>query len=245
MSASAAVSDKPLHPDERPLAEYRSVSRAAVAAAGLGLASSVVLVTPLLALVPIAAVGAAMVALRSIRSSGGQLVGRVPAVAGLCIAVMFLGWSVTQHFGRQLTLENNARRVVERWFLLLGEGKVQQAYQFRLHSSERILSPEAQSEYFEKNQEAARNLQGFASQAGIKELIAAGQRAGIRFDAVTSAHRDGFSDSLVLKYTLDRSFEQGGPLPMWVHVTRRVDERSKKSDWEIGSVDTTPPLAAQ
>src|SRR5436309_2502178 len=110
MTASTVVPPQSLRPDEVPLAEYRSVSRAAVAAVGLGLASSVVLITPLLAVVPIAAVIAAAVALRSIAASAGQLIGRAPAVVGLCLATFFLGWGLTWGVARQTAVEQRARQ---------------------------------------------------------------------------------------------------------------------------------------
>ena len=130
MTASTVTSDRPLRPDEKSLAEYRSVSGMAVAAVGLGIVSAVVLVNPLLAPVPIAAFIAAVAALRSIGNSGGQLVGRIPAYAGLCLATFFLGWGFAAHLARQSLLEqlNGKLRLAEQSGLVASYDQFRQRY---------------------------------------------------------------------------------------------------------------------
>src|SRR5262245_13979700 len=101
MTASTVSKQPTLRSDEQPLAGYRAVAPLAILAVCLGLASALILTTPLLAVVPVAAIIVAAVALRTIRSSGGQLAGQVPAMAGLCLATFFLGLGMTQHLVRQ------------------------------------------------------------------------------------------------------------------------------------------------
>ena len=60
-----------------------------------------------------------------IAASNGQLVGRLPAILGLCLAALFLGWGLTRHFSRQAALESAARRASEGWLALVQAGKLE------------------------------------------------------------------------------------------------------------------------
>ena len=73
--AAPALAEKPAHPDELPVAEYRSLAPLALIAVGLGLAAALSLITPLLAPLPVGGIVAAIAALRTIRSSRGELTG--------------------------------------------------------------------------------------------------------------------------------------------------------------------------
>src|SRR5262245_11062675 len=109
MSAPPLTTSQSLLPDEQSVAHYRSIAPLAVVTLVIGFASALILTTPLLAPVPIAAIVAGIAALRTIRTSGGQLAGRVPAIAGLCLATFFLGFGLSQHLARQVALEGRAR----------------------------------------------------------------------------------------------------------------------------------------
>jgi hypothetical protein len=243
VTATSTTTDRPLRPDEKPLAEYRSVSGIAVAAAILGLASPLVLLNPLLAPVPIAAFIAAAVALRTIGASGGQLVGRIPALVGLCLATFFLGWGFTAHLQRQSLLEQRAKEAADGWLELLQNGKAEQAHQFRLSPAARLSSPEALADHYNSNKEAAEDLKSFRSSPGVRDLMTFGVDADVQFEGLASTLRDGFSDIIVLKYSYARP--AGERQPIWVHATRRYDETTKRPQWEIGGLNTTPPQGAQ
>src|SRR6185437_4373591 len=90
------------------LVSYGSVAPLAVVSVVVGLASALILTTPLLAPLPVAGIVAAIAALRSIRASNGELVGRTPAIVGLCLATFFLGFGLSRHLGRQTALEQRA-----------------------------------------------------------------------------------------------------------------------------------------
>jgi hypothetical protein len=241
MSASTVSKPPPLRSDEQPLAGYRSVSPLAVLAVCLGLASALILTTPLLALVPVAGIVVAAVALRAIGSSGGQLAGRVPAICGLCLATFFLGLGMSQHLVRQTVLEQRAREMSDVFLNLLEEGKAKEAHQFRQVASARITSPEAIAEHYEKNAEAAKELHGFISSPGVKDLIVRGHQADVRFDTVASAVRDGQNDMLMLKYTYLPSGSGSTRQGLWVHINRKFDEGTKRPQWDISGVTTEPP----
>jgi len=243
VTASTVTSDKTLRPDERPLAEYRSVSGMAVAAAGLGIVSAIVLLNPLLAPVPIAALACAIAALYTIANSGGQLVGRIPAVIGLCLATFFLGWGFTAHLARQSFLERRAKEAADGWLDLLQNGKAEQAHQFRQSAASRHSSPEALAQHYKNNPEAAEDLKAFMSSPGVRDLMTFGADADVRFEGLASALHEGFTDMLTLRYSYARL--AGERQPIWVHLSRRYDETTKRPEWQISGLSTTPPQNSQ
>jgi hypothetical protein len=245
MPTTTLASERHLRPDEKPLADYRDVSRLAVLAAGLGVASAIVLISPFFIPVALATVLVAVLALRSIAAAGGQLVGRAPAVTGLALAAMFLAWGATRHVSRQAALESAARQSAETWLHLVQSGQLEQALQLRLSSEARLSSPEAMKDFYQKNADAGRELQNFTSGAGVKALVAAGPSARVEYGGLQTAIHDGFNDQVQLKFTLFRDPAQGGPLPLWINLFRRQNEKSKRGSWEVQSLDTNPPASAQ
>jgi hypothetical protein len=238
-----ATTTKPevLLPDEQPLAQYRSVAPLAVASVILGIVSSLILTTPLLAPLPVAGLVAGIAALRSIRRSGEQLAGRSVAIAGLCLATFFLGLGLARHLARQSSLEQRATEMADVFLRLVEENKVQQAHQFRVSPALRITAPGALVEHYEKNAEAAKELQGFVGSAVVKDIIARGKDADIRFESVASATHEGQADMLILKYTYVPK-AGGERQPIWVHINRRFDETTKRNQWEVGGVQNTAPV---
>jgi hypothetical protein len=242
--SSTASPPQPHLSDEQPVAQYRSIAPLAVVAVLLGVASALILTTPLLAPLPVAGIVAGIAALRSIGRSGGQLAGRSLAIGGLCLATFFLGFGLSRHLARQYELEKQARRMADVFLGLLQDGKSKEAHQFRQSPAMRITAPEAIAEHYEKNAEAAKELQGFVASDGIRDLIARGRDAKPQFENVQSATRDAQTDMLVLKYTYEPS-AAGDRKPVWVHINRKYDETSKRHEWEVGGVQTLPPMGAE
>src|SRR6187401_1614999 len=148
---STRTNESTLRPDEVPLAQYRSVAPLANLAVILGVGSSLILTTPLLAPLPIAALVAGIAALRSINRADNQYVGQPVAIAGLCLATFFLGLGVTRHLARQSELELSGRKMADIFLKLLTDGKGQEAHEFRLTPALRITSPEAMAEHYLKD----------------------------------------------------------------------------------------------
>src|SRR5205823_10536831 len=90
MSVPPLTTPHSLLPDEQSVAHYRSIAPLAVVTLVLGFASALILTTPLLVPVPVAAIVAGVAALRAIRTSGGQRARRVPPIAVLCPPTLFL-----------------------------------------------------------------------------------------------------------------------------------------------------------
>lgn len=243
MSASSTLPDEALRPDEVPLAEYRSISRAAVAAVLLGVASALVLVSPLLAPVAIAAIVVACLALRAIAASKGQLIGWPAAVTGLCLACLFVGWGFSRHLSRQSQLRHNAVQIADAWIRLVQAGKLTEALEFRKAASSRISSPEALAEHYVKNAEAVKELEQLKANNVVKNLLAHGAGGKVRFDGFTVAAHEGPSDRFVLAYT--GGVGEPDAKPFWLHLARQIDETSKRADWQVAAATDSPPLSSQ
>jgi hypothetical protein len=241
--AALSVVEKPAHTDELPVAEYRSFAQLAFVSLGLGLSAALIVVSPLLTPLPVGGVIASLVALRSIRRARGELTGAAIATVGLCLSIFFLGFGLTRHLGRQGTLEQRAREVADVFLDLLMDGRVREAHQFRQSPGMRITSSEALAEHYEKNKEAAQELESFTSASVAKQLVARGKQTELRYENLHSATRDGHSDMLVLKYSYLPS-GSGDRKPLWVYINRRWDEGSKRHQWDVGGIQDTPPYGS-
>lgn len=217
---------------------YRDVSRAAIAALVLGIVSPLVLVSPLLALVPLLAILLAIIALRGIRASDGQMVGWLPAVIGLCLALFSLGANASWSLSRQAYLEAQSHQFADEWLAILARGDQQLAHQFHLTPLERISDPQALATFYKTQPEAAKSLQQMMTSEALAEFVLQGPSVKYHFDAVVSQDREGQLDELVLKYHYDRPNKP--PREIWITVKLYVDEDGK-SGWQIVSVDSTDP----
>lgn len=235
--------ERPAQSDELIVAEYRSIASLAFVSLGLGLGSVIILLTPLLAPLPVGGIAAGIAALRAIRKSRGELAGSAIAIAGLSLSMFFLGMGLTRHLGRQGTLEQRGREMASVFLDLLMEGRVKEAHQFRQSPTTRITSPEAIAEHYEKNKEAAQELETFNNTAGVKDLVRRGKEADVQYESLHSATRDGKTDMLVLRYSyLPESNAERKPL--WIFINRRYDEGSKRHQWDIGGIQNTPPFGS-
>jgi len=234
-----------LRPDEQPVSQYRAISRSAVAALGLGLLSAVVLINPILAPRALVAMLIAAVALRTIAASQGQIIGTSAAIVGLCLATLFLGWGITRHFSRQSAVATHGRQLADSWIKLVQSGNLQQALQLRQAAAARITAADALAAHYEKDADAAKELQEFGSQHIVKELLALGDRAQVRFEGYASAFHEGFDDRLVLKYSYDKPQAPDGRQPFWVHLNRRLDGSTKRAGWQVDGASSHPPQGAE
>ena len=240
MSASA-VTESPLRPDEKPLAEYRSVSKLAVAAALFGLASALMLVGPLLLPVALFAIVLSVLALRSIAASEGQLVGRLPAIVGLSLAVLFIGWGFSRYVSRQSQLEVHARQFCDSWLVLMAEGRYREAHQLEVPSEQRIFAPEALQEFYAADQEARDRMESRISQPPMDVFVAEGSDVQYRFERMAESRRHGMTDYVTLQYVIERPAERGGPRPVWLQVQRATSPLAIRPEWTLTSVLADDP----
>jgi len=230
---------QPLTPTAEPALEtYRDVSRAAVAALLLGLASPLVLASPLLAIVPLGAICLSVVALRGIWASEGQLVGRWPAVIGLCLATFSLGVGLSWTLSRQAHVQTQATKFADQWLALLASGNQQQAHQLKLSQRERVTDPQALDSYYKARVEASKDLQQMATSDALATFILQGRSVAFRRRGIASQQHAGQKDQVVLEYEYDRVKME--PQHLWITVERELAEEGS-ADWRIGYVGTFDP----
>jgi hypothetical protein len=112
-------------PEELP--EYRPVSKLAVAALGAGIASCLVLFTPLAAMLPLVAIALAVVALAEIRKSEGGLAGRWPALGGLALAIGFVSQTLATTLVDGMVAKQRATATAVSWITAIREGRLDDA----------------------------------------------------------------------------------------------------------------------
>jgi hypothetical protein len=229
-----------LHPDDEALAQYASVSRWAVLAVALGLVSSLVLVSPVLVVLPLAAIVVAVLAMRQIAASEGRLLGHVPATVGLCLATLFMGWGLSRQFTREAELTRQAQQFAEGWLILVRQGKLQEADQLVRTPDERLHDRAAIAEFYATNQEASDSMKAIFNSDRIKGYTAAGPSATFELVSVDGRTQQGYTDNVVLRYSLGGA-SSGERKPLWITVQRMIDPVNKLPGWRIHRADSEPP----
>lgn len=121
--------------------QYRSLSTMAVVALVLGICSVVMFASPLMVVVPLAAVAAALLALKSIAASDGGLSGGRLAYWGLALAIVFGVASVSRVQVRDRLLQGQADRVARQWLSLAADGNAEGMLDLMTKSATSKLSP--------------------------------------------------------------------------------------------------------
>ncbi len=228
------------HPDDETLARYSAVSRLAILALFMGLASALALASPILVIVPLAAAVIAIVALRQIATSGGQYTGHWSATAGLCLAMLFAGWGMSREWTRQGELHQHARKFAEGWLELVRAGKLQRAHQFTHSAGSRLNSDAAIAEFYQTNPEAGEMMKTLFTSEPLKSVTSMRDSGSVAFRSVAGKSKHGFTDSVTLQFAV-RPSETSDEMPMWVTVSRTADANAQHPSWQIGSVTGTPP----
>jgi hypothetical protein len=240
MSATPLSSSEHLHPDEQPLKDYSSVSRLAVLALALGLASGLMLVSPVLAILPLLTVGVAFIALRQIASSEGQLTGRWPATVGLCLAMGFLGWGISRQSSRQTLLLAEAERAIDAWLELVRDGKLVEAHQRMRAADSRVKSEQGIKDYYATDREAQEHMDGFFASDPIKSFRAIGSDVEFRYEGVVTTTRHGLNDDVMVRYDFVDP-RTSDTRSMWITATRTFNPTNKQASWYVNHVDATLP----
>ncbi|MFM7245410.1 MAG: hypothetical protein ACKO40_14730 [Planctomycetaceae bacterium] len=107
--------------------EYRPVSPLAIAALVLGCCSAVALLTPFAWFLPLVALATALVALADVARPGAARVGRLPALAGLGLAVGFGAQAVTDAAVGRWIERSRAVATAETWLETVRAGRLEEA----------------------------------------------------------------------------------------------------------------------
>jgi hypothetical protein len=205
------------------------------------LASALVLVSPILVVIPLAAAATAVVALRQIAMSSGQFSGRWPATIGLCLAMLFVGWGFTRQWTRQATLAGQAQQFADGWLQLVRDGKQQRADQMTRPAGGRLNSDQSIAEFYKNDKLAGESLQAFFSREPLKSFAAMPPTGAFRCQSVAEFSQNGFVDEVVLQYAYGDSEPDAKEQQLWITVNRQFDERTRLPGWRISRVAEESP----
>jgi hypothetical protein len=236
MATSLQHRDGALRSDEVAVAQYHSISRAAILSVFLGLLSGLALMHPLLVPIPLIAIATALIGLRNIRLSRGELIGRRIAIVGLCLATFFLGWSVSWNFSRQRMIELQAATVAEGWLDLLAAGKLNQAHQLTQSADRRVLDEAVRDAMYAAEAEAVADRDKWFGKDPIKGFIAFGQDAEYRLMSVVETSKQTGFDYVCLRYSFYPTDRPDEAKDLLVVVRRESGHSVHPGDWRVMSL---------
>lgn len=223
--------------DELPLEEeYRPLSALCVVALLAGLASPLSLVHPLLVVVPLASAALALVALRSLATAAQPVTGQRLAVAGLCLAMLFLGWGIAKRLHHRAVVRASAREFADDWLRVLATGDRYRAHQMHAAREFRV-DPHAQIEQlYAINASATSSMNTFFENPAVQKFLAAGRGVKFRFVEVARQSQNQLADIVVLRYEI----EAKDRFPMWITVRRTFRNALHDTDWELHDIEHQP-----
>ena len=215
--------------------DYHAVSPLAVGSLILGLLSPVVLAGMLLWVIPAVGIGLALLALRSIRRSGGVFTGRGVALTGLFLCTLFATAGPVQVLYARHSLAQAARPIVDAWFDFLRHGEPQKALQLTMPAPQRRELNDTLWDYYGSAKENREQLESFVASPVPRFVLEQGEKCQVRFYDVNRVATSSAGDTIELVYAV--TYPDGpGKKSFFVNVT--VDRRSAKAGeiaWRVAS----------
>jgi len=212
----------------------------AVLAAFVGLASSVALMSPLLWVVPAAAVFFGAIAIRTVRNSEGTLSGDKLAAAGIGLAVVFLSWSATSHWIRTRVLFAQAQVLADEWFDLVQQRRLQEAHQLRRNFTDRA-PPNMPLDKIYSEQQPREMLAGFAREPVVEKIVLLGEDAKVTFVGNLYVRNVGhLVDAVVMRYKVESKSGKEKPAFVEVELSRESFDGVRESRWALKRIDLQP-----
>jgi hypothetical protein len=221
----------------QPATLYRSVSGIAILGLLLGLASPLSLISPILLVVPLAALFASLMALLRISRAEEILSGRTLAYAGLFLATFFLSYLPVRHYFRSQSLARPAQQ--------LGDAFLELVRQKQLHAAHQLMQPRfllrdpnrPLVEYYAGDEAAGKELKAFLESEAVEKILALDGHFDYQFESATTGTDHEGSDVLTLHYRLQpHGTTAKRPFPVWLVVVRSVDPLSNAPSWKLVEV---------
>ena len=212
------------------LAEYRAVSRLAVAALILGLASVLALITPVLWFLPVLAVITGLAALLRIKHNPSTLIGRKAALIAIALGVTFGVAAPARAISRGIWLGARAQRFADAWFDFLRAGQSYHAHQLTRPAGRRLpLDEHLPDRYTDADLEE--EFEGFLRRPVTASLLRLRDRAVLSYLGSDITYSTASEDVVKLRYELAEP-DKPEPIPVSVTLLRTVDQ-SGKEQWQI------------
>jgi hypothetical protein len=231
-------------PLEGEAADYRAVSRLAVAALLLGLISSVAMLGVAGWTVPLLGAIVSIGALVHIRRSGGTLAGRSAAIAGLALCTLFGTAATAEFFNTQRLLSDRAERLALEWFEALAHGEPQLAHQLGSGYMQRARVSDAEQlwTYYRGSSDRRRSLEAFVKEPLIRTLLALDGRAKFRLYDTSSISADERRNALAQVYAV--TFEEDGQRKTFfvaLTLERSAQRGNNRVDWRVANYSVADP----
>lgn len=230
-------------PSEPELTQYRAISYWSVATLLAGLAAPLALIGPLLWWVPLVTIPLAILAFRQLQQPDPRYVGKAAAVCGLCLAALFLPWSVAQRLSRESYLSAEARRFSDEYLQLLLAGQTREAHQIQSPASRRMEPGSDLVAYYEASAEPGRDLVAYTKLEPVASLVGQQGKLELEFAEVSRHVVEGLTDYVTVRYEITRGTIPGSSGSLWVSVKRERHHDSLASDWQINSLSVSEPPA--
>jgi hypothetical protein len=238
MSPIESLPDVPDNDGILPLTEYRAVSLSALFALGLGLLSAVSVFSPLLVIIPLAAIIVGCYALWKVQTD--HLAGRWMAVASLVLAPLFLGWGISREIARKEFFCTHAREFADDWLSILNKNEPYFAHQLWVDKKRRLDTQLNFEVAYQRDETATEQFRLFMGSSPTKEIMAAAPNVKFKFEQfLRHRHFDDLTDVVTLQYT----YETPGASPMrfWLNVRRTFSIYTGRPDWQITDIALRPP----
>ena len=184
------------------LGQYRAVSGLAVVGLLAGLLSIVAFVHYMLYLVPLVAIVINVLALRQIAEASPPPIGRKAALAGLALALIFIGAAPIQRAVNRHDMHARSMQIAREWFTALRDDRPEAAYRLAQFPTTAATREESPLKTFQSGMMPWERLTKYAHESPVELLLKLGKRAHVRWcaneDVWTSNEMQGVRDFFVV-----------------------------------------------
>jgi len=208
----------------------------------LGLASAAALVSPALWFLPGLGILVSILVLMQQLQNPDMRTGRVMAVAGLILAVLFATWAPTQHYARRWYVQQQSEAVGQQWFGFIFRQQTAKAYGVTRPPKDRGNLDAAYSERVMSDEDARKSYEAFARRKLIRKLLALNGRARPLFHetekVVTTDDSDVIHNVYEIRYLTDANESESFFVRL---VLRRTTHPNKNNGlWQVRHYSSMP-----
>jgi hypothetical protein len=219
---------------------YRSISPLGVAALLMGVASALAAVNPLLVVVPIVALILAIAGIRKIDANPDLLQGKPLCWIGAALAAFFLVYAPIHQWLRESVLEQRAQTVAEGFLDPLRRGQTKVAHEY---SDLRFPDPLGKQPS-DSNYDMNHDFEQFQKLPAVERLAKLDYRFDYQLEDYEPSRSSSEVQSFILRYRIiPRESGSTRSFPIWITVSRAVDQTSGRAKWRMVNVlDADPTI---
>ncbi|MBX3415855.1 MAG: hypothetical protein KF708_24445 [Pirellulales bacterium] len=215
---------------------YRAINHWAVLTLILGLASALVLVHPILAILPVLTLVSGAVALRQISYYWPAYTGRWAALAGIWFALVFAIATPTRIFLWRYQMETEAIRFGDQFMRMLLDGRAIEAHQLTVAKNIRMPPDETMYDSYRADPARKEGVRAFVAEPAVHTLLALGPQATARLYEVESLYTNGDAAAAALLYAVTYD-DRGTRRTFFVRlIDVRESHRSERAGWRVHRV---------